>query len=54
LVVAIEAKGHELDKNRVALPGRIIKRLGKYEASIRLHREVSIQLPFEIVAEKKA
>ena len=54
LVAAIEAKGHELDKNRVALPGRIIKRLGKYEASIRLHREVSVQLPFEIVAEKKA
>lgn len=51
---AISAKGHELDKNRISLPGRIIKRLGKYEASIRLHREVSIELPFEIIADKKA
>ena len=54
LASALEAKGHAIEKNRIALPGKIIKRLGKYEASVRLHREVSVQVPFEIKAEKKA
>ena len=54
VAAAIEAKGHTIDKNRIALPGRIIKRLGKYEATVRLHREVSVDVPFEIVAEKSA
>ena len=53
LVKALEAKGHEIEKNAIAIPGRTIKRLGSYEAKIRLHREVSIQFPFEIIPEKK-
>ncbi|MDA0937471.1 MAG: 50S ribosomal protein L9 [Bacteroidetes bacterium] len=51
LEAAFEAQGHTVERNRITLPGRIIKRLGKYEATIRLHREVSIQFPFEIVAD---
>ena len=53
LVKALEAKGHEIEKNAIAIPGRTIKRLGSYEAKIRLHRDVSIQFPFEIIPEKK-
>ncbi|MGC6422969.1 MAG: 50S ribosomal protein L9 [Flavobacteriaceae bacterium] len=52
IAAALENKGHSIDKNRIGLPGRIIKRLGQYEATVRLHREVSVQVPFEIVAEK--
>ena len=52
LASALEAKGHTIEKKRIALPGKIIKRLGKYEASVRLHREVSVRVPFEIKAEK--
>ena len=52
LVKALEAKGHEIEKNAIAIPGRTIKRLGSYEAKIRLHRDVSIQFPFEIIPEK--
>jgi ribosomal protein L9 len=26
--------------------------LGKYSAQIRLHRDVNVELPFEIIAEK--
>ena len=53
LASAISKKGPELDKKFVSLPGRNIKRLGKYIAKIRLHREVSFELPFEIVPEIK-
>ena len=54
LASAITTKGEELDKKFITLPGKTIKRLGKYEATIRLHREVSFQFPFEIVPEAKS
>jgi large subunit ribosomal protein L9 len=53
LVKSFKAQGHEIEKNAIAVPGKTIKRLGSYEAIIRLHREVSIQFPFEIIPEKK-
>ena len=52
LVNAISAQGPELDRNGVSIPGKTIKRLGKYEATIRLHREVQFQFPFEVIPEK--
>jgi ribosomal protein L9 len=30
----------------------IVKRTGKYNATVRLHRDVIVDLPYEIVAEK--
>ena len=30
----------------------VVKRTGKYAASVRLHRDVVVELPYEIVAEK--
>ena len=54
LASAIPTKGEELDKKFITLPGKTIKRLGKYEATIRLHREVSFEFPFEIVPEAKS
>ena len=53
LVKAFEGNGHEIDKNAIAIPGKTIKRLGSYEAKIRLHREVAIQFSFEVIPEKK-
>ena len=53
LVKVFESQGHEIDKNSISIPGKTIKRLGSYEAKIRLHREVSIQFPFEVIPEKK-
>jgi len=41
--------GIELDKNFVSLPS--VKETGKYEAIIRLHRTVSVTIPFEVVSE---
>ncbi len=48
---ALEKSGHTIDKKFITVSGGNIKRLGKYNAIIRLHREVSAELPFEIVAQ---
>jgi large subunit ribosomal protein L9 len=51
IVAFFDSKGESVDKKFISIPGRSIKRTGKYEASIRLHRDVSIQFPFEITAQ---
>ena len=43
--------GHDIDKKFITVAGGSVKRLGKYEAVVRLHRAVSIDLPFEVVAQ---
>ena len=48
---AFSKEGNELDKKYIIIPGRNIKRLGTYEATLRLHREVIIKYPFEVIAE---
>ena len=45
---ALAALGHEIDKKFVKLT--TIKELGKYNAEVRLHRSVSITVPFEVIA----
>jgi large subunit ribosomal protein L9 len=47
---ALEKEGHEIDKKFITVIGGNVKRLGKYDAVIRLHREVSVDLPFEVIA----
>ena len=42
-------EGVDIDKNFVNIPNA--KELGKYEAIIRLHRTVSVTIPFEVIAE---
>ena len=53
LAAALEAEGHEVDKKYISIKGGAIKRAGPYEAEIRLHREVVVAFPFEVVPEKK-
>ena len=45
--------GVEIDKKSIMISGNNIKQIGKYIAKIRLHREVIIDFPFEVVSEKK-
>ena len=54
LATKISDLSSPLDKKHITLPGRTIKRLGQYTATIRLHREVSFEFPFEIVPDPKA
>ena len=48
-VSAISALGYEIDSKFVKLSS--IKELGNYEAEVRLHRSVSINVPFKVIAE---
>ena len=50
---ALAAAGQEVDKKYIKVEGGNIKRLGKYNSTIRLHREVIVELPIEVVAEGK-
>lgn len=52
VATALEKAGHNIEKKFISVSGGTIKRLGKYNALIRLHREVSVELAFEIIAEK--
>jgi len=51
LAAALQKEGQEIDKKFINVIGGNVKRLGKYNAVIRLHREVTVDLPFEVVAE---
>ena len=51
LANALQQAGHEIDKKFISIAGGTVKRLGKYDSVIRLHRDVSVDLPFEVVAE---
>ncbi len=52
LAEALETAGQSIDKKYISVLGGTIKRLGKSQAKIRLHREVIVDLDFEVVAEK--
>ena len=47
---ALAAGGQSIDRKFIT--SGVVKRTGKYTASVRLHREVVVELPYEIVAEK--
>ncbi len=53
LATAIEKEGHDIDKKYITIQGGSVKRTGPYNAQIRLHRDVVVDFPFEVVAEKK-
>lgn len=45
--------GYEIDKKFITIAGGLVKRTGKYNAKVRLHRDVIVDLPFEVVADNK-
>lgn len=53
VAAAIAKAGSEIDKKFITISGGLVKRLGKYNAKVRLHRDVIFDLPFDVVAEKK-
>ena len=50
VVEALAKEGQKIEKKFVTVIGGTVKRTGKYNAVIRLHREVSVDLEFEVVA----
>lgn len=53
LTEALAKEGVEIDKKFITIAGGLIKRTGKYEATIRFHRDVVATLSFDVVAEAK-
>lgn len=49
IVEALEKLGHSVDRKLIVVKG--IKVVGKHSATIRLHKEVVVELPFEVVSE---
>lgn len=48
---ALEEKGFAIDRKSISFKEELIKEVGTYHARIRLHKEVHIEIPFEIVGE---
>lgn len=51
IVEALGKAGQTIDRKYIT--SGIVKRTGKYTASVRLHRDVIVELPYEIVAEQE-
>jgi large subunit ribosomal protein L9 len=51
LAAALAKAGTDLDKKFIKVVGGSVKRLGKYEAAVRLHRAVVVDITFEVVSE---
>jgi large subunit ribosomal protein L9 len=51
LAEAINKKGFEIDRKQIILPEDSIKEIGSYKAKIKLHKEVVVEIEFEVVAE---
>ena len=50
IAAALANGGQSIDRKFIT--SGVVKRTGKYTASVRLHRDVIVELPYEIVAEK--
>ena len=44
--------GHEIDRKLISVKNPV-KELGKYVAVVKFHKEVSVEVPFEVVAEQE-
>ena len=44
----IKALGHDIDRKNIKLSNDNIKSIGKYTADIKLHKEVSVNIEFEV------
>jgi large subunit ribosomal protein L9 len=52
LAEAFSKAGTEIDRKFIKVIGGSVKRLGKYNAIVRLHRDVNVDITFDVVAEK--
>ncbi len=46
-----EAKGVEIDRKHILVDDDTIKEVGNYNAKVRLHKDVTVEISFEVFAE---
>jgi large subunit ribosomal protein L9 len=47
---ALKEKGFEIDRKLIVIKDPV-KEVGTYKATVKLHKEVSVEIPFEVVSE---
>ena len=50
---ALAKLGHEIDRKIIVVKDAV-KEIGSYKAVVKLHKEVNLEIPFEVVAEEAA
>jgi large subunit ribosomal protein L9 len=48
---ALVGKGFEVERKNISIKDDLIKEVGSYSATVKLHKEVLVDIPFEIVSE---
>jgi large subunit ribosomal protein L9 len=48
---ALAKLGHEVDRKSIVVK-EAVKEVGNYKALVKLHKEVSVEIPFEVIAEE--
>ena len=48
---ALIEKGFEVERKNISIKDDLIKEIGSYSATVKLHKEVLVDIPFEIVSE---
>jgi len=48
---ALQEKGFEVDRKNISLQEEHIKEIGEYKAKVKLHKDVYIEIEFEVVSE---
>lgn len=51
LAEALKEKGFDIDRKNILLGEEAIKEIGNYKAVIKLHRDVRVDIDFEVIAE---
>lgn len=51
LADAIQSAGYDIERKQIHLADDTIKELGSYEATVKLHKEVTVTVKFDVVAE---
>jgi large subunit ribosomal protein L9 len=48
---ALTEKGFDVERKNISIKEDLIKEIGSYSATVKLHREVLVDIPFEIISE---
>ncbi len=48
---ALIEKGFEVERKNISIKDDLIKEIGSYSATVKLHKEVLVDIPFDIVSE---
>lgn len=48
---SLKVEGFDIDRKNITIKEDLIKEVGSYTATVKLHKQVSVEIPFDIVTE---